>query len=457
VSTLADPVALGPPDFVRDQWQRPLIVPPDGGRPRPYMRASAAAKTVEDTYNLELWARRNVAFGMARDHSLVARVLALGGDPSTWDLDTKKACNEIVEDAAGVALAHRAADVGTALHRMTELVDRGQAVDAGPWQGDLEAYVNTLIEARLTVVEVECRLVCDELEMAGTADRIVRDAAGRHRVADIKTGETVDYGGLGWAAQLAAYAHSVFYDSGTGARSAPPVLDATTGLIVHLPAGQGRCVLYEIDLVAGYRAAQLANEIRSVRRQARRWITELTPGEEEAPVPSLGPPVGDGAGARRQALRDRYNRLDGHRQGAFRARAIDPDDLDAIEAALDALEPHPVDPEVLAASTEVAAINSALLTLTADQKLRLDAIARDAINGPGSISFRFEPFARNVHVCRALLACCQAGLDDAAVRDLVSAVAGDEVQPAVTLGAALGALTLAEAARLDEMASAAIP
>ena len=79
MTTFADPVAT---DFVRDQWMRPLVVPVGGGRPIPYTRASAAAKTVEDTYQLELWARRNIVFGMSRDPSLIARTIALGGDPS---------------------------------------------------------------------------------------------------------------------------------------------------------------------------------------------------------------------------------------------------------------------------------------------------------------------------------------------------------------------------------------
>ena len=301
--TLTAPTTLGPPDFERDQWGRPLIVPADGGRPRPYTRASSAAKTVEDTFNLELWARRNVAFGMARDNSLVARVLALGGDPSTWTLDVKKQANAIVEDASGVALSHRAADIGTALHRLTEMLDRGDRVPAGPYEADLEAYVNALISSGLTVVEVECRLVCDELEMAGTADRILRGADGVHRIADIKTGETIDYGGLGWAAQLAAYAHSQLYDTEQGTRMSPPVLDKTVGLIIHLPAGKGICTLYEIDLVAGYRAATLANEIRAVRRAAKRWISPFPhPGVQSA---SAALP-GSEADERRGRLRDRW-------------------------------------------------------------------------------------------------------------------------------------------------------
>ena len=228
---------------------------------------------------------------MARDNSLVARVLALGGDPSTWDLAVKKQANQIVEDASGVALSHRAADIGTALHRLTEMLDRGDRVPAGPYEADLEAYVNTLIQAGLTVVEVECRLVCDELEMAGTADRILRNG-GQHYIADIKTGETIDYGGLGWAAQLAAYAHSQLYDTEQGTRTSPPVLDKTTGLIIHLPAGKGICTLYEIDLVAGYRAATLANEIRAIRRAAKRWISPFPhPGVQSAPATL---PVGQG-------------------------------------------------------------------------------------------------------------------------------------------------------------------
>src|SRR5207244_1019851 len=125
------------------------------------------------------------------------------------------------------------------------------------------AYTNALISAGLIADErfVECRLVCDALEMAGTADRLLRRATdGTWVVADLKTGASVDYGALGWSAQLAAYAHSDLYDPTTTTRTPTPPLDKVVGVIIHLPAGQGCCTLYEIDLAAGYRAAQLANE-----------------------------------------------------------------------------------------------------------------------------------------------------------------------------------------------------
>ena len=86
---------------------------------------------------------------------------------------------------------------------MTEIVDRDQPLIAGPYEADLVAYVDALAAAGLEVdpTYIECRLVCDELQMAGTADRIlVRTSDGGRLIADLKTGETVDYGGLGWAA-----------------------------------------------------------------------------------------------------------------------------------------------------------------------------------------------------------------------------------------------------------------
>ncbi len=314
-----------PADFIRDQWQRPLVVPAGGDRPRPYTRASSAAKTIEDTYNLEMWARRNVAFGMARDPSLIARVLAVGGDPGTWDQSAKREVDRIHADAGTVAQAHKGADIGTAVHRLTEMLDRGISVVAGPYADDLTAYTNALIAAGLTTDAeyVECRLACDALEMAGTADRLVRRADGRWFVADIKTGATIDYGALGWSAQLAAYAHSDLYDPTTTSRKPTPALDKTVGIIIHLPAGQGVCTLYQLDLVAGYRAAQMANEVRNIRREARRWIGPMPAVEQAVELVDdhEGEPLDD---ERYAKVRARHDALPDHWQfwaGAIAAEA----------------------------------------------------------------------------------------------------------------------------------------
>ena len=115
-------------DYRRDRWDRPLIVPAGGGKAIGYTRASGAAKVIEDTFGLDMWARRNVAYGLALDASLVARVLAVGGNPSTWDDASKKEIARVVEDAAAVAQAHKAANIGTAVHRLTERADGSRTV-----------------------------------------------------------------------------------------------------------------------------------------------------------------------------------------------------------------------------------------------------------------------------------------------------------------------------------------
>lgn len=286
MNTVTEPVA----DFKRDRWGRPLVVPAGKTRALPYVRASAAAKTIEDTYNLELWARRNAGFGMAHDASLVARILAIGGEPGTWDQPTKTAVNKIMDDAAAVAKAHKAADIGTAVHRLTEQHDLGLTVTAGPYQADLDAYTAALATANLRIVPsyVECRMVCDELQMAGTADRLLRTPNGTLVVGDIKTSASVEYGALGWAAQLAAYANSDLYNPADDTRQKLDELERGWGVIIHLPAGKGTCDLYRVDLVAGLEAARLANTVRTTRTASKAWLTPHTTNRTEGDSIDLG-------------------------------------------------------------------------------------------------------------------------------------------------------------------------
>lgn len=337
-------VDTGPADFRRDQWGRPSILQPNGKR-KGYTRCSSAAKTIEDTYNLEKWARRNIAYGMAYDASLVARVIAIGGEPSTWGKAEKDQVNAILEAADAVAKAHKSADIGTAVHHLTHRLDRGEEVIAGPYQADLDAYRQALLGIGLMTdpAYTECRMVNDLLEMAGTADRIVKDG-DLYRVADIKTGASVEFGGLGWAAQLAAYAGGVLYDVASDERLPTPPIDPTVGYIIHLPAGQGRCDIYEVDLVAGHRAAELANEIRKIRKAAKTWIvpTGTVSKPPEQPTISGAPAAWIARGAefmqRRDALLARYRAMSDDEKLAFTALGIDRDDLDAVEAGLDKVD-----------------------------------------------------------------------------------------------------------------------
>jgi hypothetical protein len=68
--------------------------------------------------------------------------------------------------------------------------------------------------------------------------------------------------------QEAIYANAdALYDPATGAREAMPRVNRARGLIIHLPAGQGRCELHWVDLVAGWKGVRLALSVRDWRKR----------------------------------------------------------------------------------------------------------------------------------------------------------------------------------------------
>ncbi|MFF0860923.1 hypothetical protein ACFYUV_04120 [Nonomuraea sp. NPDC003560] len=238
----------------RDRWGRPLIVPASGGKPVAYTRTTTFVGCLEDTYNLSRWQQRMVALGLAERPDLV---LAVGAHR-----DDRDKLNELVDDAMDAAKAHAAAEIGTALHKLTEPLDLGQPIGVVPdaYRADLEAYQRAT--ARLEVVGIERFAVLDELKVAGTHDRTVR-YQGREYIADIKTG-SIEYGALKIAMQLAVYAHSSLYDPSTCERAQLQV-DQERAIVIHLPAGQGRCELHWVDIAAGWEAVQVAAQVRAWR------------------------------------------------------------------------------------------------------------------------------------------------------------------------------------------------
>jgi replicative DNA helicase len=64
------------------------------------------------------------------------------------------------------------------------------------------------------------------------------------------------------AMQLAMYSRSLSYDIATDTRGQHEEdLDINRGVIIHLPAGQGRCDLYEIDIASGWGACLIAKQV----------------------------------------------------------------------------------------------------------------------------------------------------------------------------------------------------
>lgn len=248
----------------RDRWGRPQVQPPDGGKLVPYRRCTSFIDVLDSRYNLELWKQRQVAAGLAQRPDLVLK--AASGH------DDKDLLNKVCQEASEAAGSSVKSTTGTAVHKLTEQVDRGEkAVIPPDAQADIDAYRATT--QGLGVELVEAFVVHDDLQVGGTFDRVVT-RGGRRYVADVKTGR-IDYGASKIAMQLAIYARSQQYWPDTGIR-VPLDVDTSRGLIIHLPAGSGECTLHWADLDAGWDGVQIARQV---------WQWRARKGLLEAPAP----------------------------------------------------------------------------------------------------------------------------------------------------------------------------
>lgn len=250
--TVVPPTAQVP----RDRWGRPKVQPPGGGNLVPYRRCTTFIAVLEDRYNLEKWKQRQVAHGMAIRPDLVLKAASANGDKTLLD--------EVCEVASEAAGSSTASTTGSAVHKLTEHIDRGEDVVVPPTaQADIDAYRQAT--RHLTVREVEVFVVHDDLQVGGTFDRIV-EVDGVRYIADIKTGR-IDYGASEIAMQLAVYSRSRRYYPSSGRRE-PLDVDTSRGLVIHLPAGGGDCSLHWADLDSGWGGVEIARQVwrwRSVK------------------------------------------------------------------------------------------------------------------------------------------------------------------------------------------------
>jgi hypothetical protein len=228
-----------------------------------------------DRYGLEQWAKRNVILGLAARHDLYAQA-------ASCTPDDKTELNRIVEQAEQAAKASAGANLGTALHRFTERIDRGEEVMVpAQWQPDVNAYVDTLAANDVDVIAGtnEQIVVIPQLGVAGTIDKMVRvPGYPLPMIADLKTGQDVVKYGMGEIAiQLALYAGATHMWDGSAYHQMPAV-DREHALVIHLPVGQGRCELHVADIAAGREAVRKAMWVREWRKKSKELSSPLARG-----------------------------------------------------------------------------------------------------------------------------------------------------------------------------------
>ena len=480
----------------RDRWGRYLIVPAAGGKAVAHTRATTVAQTLDDRYNLELWKMRQVALGLAARPDLIAQAAA-------HTTEDKEVLNDVCKQAMDAAAAQSGANLGTALHRIIERHNRGQ-LDECPemFTERLTAYRDAIAAAGIVVRRdlIERVAVLGRHTIAGTFD-IGVEVGGRHYVADLKTGSGVDFGARGFAVQLAIYANAeTLYDYNTETHSDAPAFDTDRGLIIHLPSTGGPAALHWIDIAAGADALEHAMWVRSWRKRnvitsfaappavvepsavvdppgdadTRAWLIEriaAMPPDAVALLAARWPDVptlkstDTHTAAQLSAIGDAVSGVERDCDLSF--PPLHPADAAAVElkaAALLALlapppAPQPSAPAELDEGPDiddlaVTALKRRLAGLSDDQRRTLDQWAAQARSAKVPISLNQRRSERRHAIVSAAIDVIEATADDDVIRSMIGLTIEAEVQPAVTLGAALGALDPGEASTLSALATA---
>ena len=246
----------------KDRWGRYLITT-RSGKQTSFPRVTTIAKCLDDEGALTAWKGRMTATGLVQRNDLLVAASAA--------LEDRNALDRIVQQAIEAAGASSKANIGTALHSLTQALDLGQKPAILPGlQTDVDAYLKGITQHGVIIDPrfVEVLLVNEKYEYAGTADRIARfNTRKKKQVFDLKTG-SIDYAMNAIAVQMAMYANAEYiYNWQTQEHIPMPDIDKTRGVILHLPAGKGELALYEVDLVAGWEAAQMAMDVRAWRKR----------------------------------------------------------------------------------------------------------------------------------------------------------------------------------------------
>jgi hypothetical protein len=273
----------------KDRWGRYKISDPASGKERGYTRVTTIAKVLDDSSSLADWKTRMAITGIVQRADLLAQ--------ASTALDDRSRLNKIANDAIEAAGAYSRANLGTALHSITQQIDLGMKpkVLAG-LQSDIETYIASIAAWDFTMKKewIEVLLINDEYEYAGTADRIVGTRDGKLCIFDLKTGTDLSYSFGSISVQLAMYANADFiYDWKTGERTELPAdLNKKEGIICHLPAGEANCKFYTVDLEAGWEAAKMSFATRNWRKRKDLFKPYKFSDEKQGDVePVLNPMV----------------------------------------------------------------------------------------------------------------------------------------------------------------------
>lgn len=253
------------------------------------------AKWLDNQAGLINWKASMAMLGMAKSRPIQARIAAIvARTENDAYRENKTALKDLVENATQIAQAQGRADLGTAVHEFTELLDSGTldwAYVPEQLKGPLDAYREKM--AAFTTVDSEVFVAVDEpaegttIRAAGSLDRIISHPDYGVCVADIKTGTDEPKYPLGVTTQVAIYSRGKRYrdakfpgsppfgdgspnaDTSAWRKELHPDLNMSTGILIHLPLDRIECTLYALDLDRGWKSLLLGHKVQEARRPPR--------------------------------------------------------------------------------------------------------------------------------------------------------------------------------------------
>lgn len=272
------------PEPERDEYERYVLPDPASGRTASWTRATTIVGALKDKEGLIGWKQKMAAVGLARTPHLADRVLELHEEILSYGKDWRAAkpardeLKEVLAELHHAAGGDEGSERGTQAHTLTEYADAGRLSEVHflateSELADLQAYLDCCDKAGIVrPVEWIERIVLNlDVKSAGTFDRLVYLPDGRLVCADVKSQKDFDFGFLDAAAQMGQYvnADAMWVDETRSWEPLPAELDRTVGIVMHTPVGKATCDLYELDLVQGWEAAQLAYRVREKRSASK--------------------------------------------------------------------------------------------------------------------------------------------------------------------------------------------
>ena len=449
---------------------------------------SAVAKVPDDSSALDYWRRRQTAIGLALQPHLLTAVAA--------SADDKKTLDAICEEAMAAAGANSGRDFGTAVHKITDLIDGGVFVLETPEVIAIrETWRNLLDSHDLEIVASEQVIVHPSLMIAGRFDRVVRHRlTGDLFIADTKTGASADKFLQSHAVQLALYARAELRADGPAGDADFEVSDFTpmlpvrtdVALVLHLPA-DGEASVIPVDIDAGWRcfteviqptwawrnradlrvdnwqrpAAPTLTD-RAANLIARlRTIAEMSPEMAQsvrASWPAGVPKLSDGGHTDDDFDRIEHLVADAEdRVGApFAPLPAEPAPLRTIETADVALRVF-IDEGGDAGEGRISLVREMHAALTDEQRSWIATLAAASRRAGASFHLADRKTMRAARIVRGL---CILAANDCADDDLVRALAAfaidadEALHPSLPTGAAIATMSAAEAATFVGVAEA---